>query len=65
MFGKLKQANVLNNLNVIVVSDSGMTAWKKTLVIKDYVDETLINYTPTVYETVTSIYPKTDAVVSY
>ena len=50
-------------MNIIIVSDAGLTAWKKTYLIKDYMDENLINFTPTVYGVVSSIYPKSDSVV--
>ena len=54
----------MGKLNIIIVGGSGMTSLVKTLVIKDYVSETLINFTPSTYGTVSSLYPKSESVVN-
>ena len=51
-------------MNIIIVSDAGLTKWKQTYLIKDYLSETLINFTPSVYGVVSSLYPKSDSVAS-
>ena len=60
----LARVNLINKLNIIIVSDAGLTKWKQTYLIKDYLSETLINFTPSVYGVVSSLYPKSDSVAS-
>jgi hypothetical protein len=64
LFEKLTVAGVMDKLNIIIVGGSGMTSLVKTLVIKDYVNETLINFSPSTYGTVSSLYPKSESVVN-
>lgn len=64
LFEKLTVAGVMDKLNIIIVGGSGMTSLVKTLVIKDYVSETLINFTPSTYGTVSCLYPKSESVVN-
>lgn len=61
---KLREANLLDNMNVLVVSDHGMAEMlNKTLIVKNYVDVNLIDSTKTIYGIVSNIYPKNESVV--
>jgi alkaline phosphatase D len=59
---KLVQANLIDKMNIIIVSDAGLTTWKQTLYIKDYVSENLIDFVPSVYGVVSSFYPASESV---
>ena len=55
----LKDKNIYNDLNLIVVSDHGMAqmATRNTLLIQDYTNRNYINSTRTVYGVTTNLYP--------
>lgn len=55
----LKEKNIYDDLNIIVVSDHGMAqmATKNTLLIQDYTNRNYINATRTVYGVTTNLYP--------
>ena len=57
---KLNNANVYNDLNIIIVSDHGIaqTNIENNILLFDYVDEEKIDMNKTVeYETLLNIYP--------
>ncbi|CAF0724722.1 unnamed protein product [Brachionus calyciflorus] len=58
---KLRQANMEQKMNVLIVSDHGMAQMNSTLIVSKYVSTNLINATKTVYGIVSNIWPKTDA----
>jgi ectonucleotide pyrophosphatase/phosphodiesterase family member 5 len=58
---KLEREGLLKNMNVIIVSDHGMAQMTKTIVVKDVVDEKLIDSTKTIYNIVSNIYPKNES----
>jgi predicted AlkP superfamily pyrophosphatase or phosphodiesterase len=61
---KLDQEGLLKNMNVIIVSDHGMAQMTKTIIVKDVVDEKLINSNKTIYNIVSNIYPKNESDVT-
>ena len=63
LLDKFDQEGLLSSLNVIIVSDSGLTDFKKTIVFKDYLNETLINFGTSSYDVIANIRPASDSVV--
>ena len=66
LLNRLEEAGVLDNLNVIIVSDHGMAEMKanNTLIVKDYVDVNLIDEKKTVWGIAANVYPRNESVVS-
>jgi predicted AlkP superfamily pyrophosphatase or phosphodiesterase len=63
LFEKLERANLLDQLNILIVSDHGMASMTDTLIIQDYVDMSLIDMSKTILEIVSHIWPSSDTVV--
>ena len=65
---KLTDANVIDNLNIIVLSDHGMAQMKNgsdsTIGLNEYLNLNLINSTKTVYGPAALIHPRNNTVVS-
>ena len=64
LLSKLNQAGLLNSMNIIIVGDVGMTTFKNTIILKDFVSESLINFNTTSYDVVANIRPINDSSVS-
>lgn len=64
LLNRLEEAGVLDNLNIIVVSDHGMAEMKanNTLIVKDWVNINLIDEKKTVWGIAANVYPKNDSV---
>lgn len=67
LINKLEEENLLDNLNIIIVSDHGMAQMvdsnqNGTQLISNYVDLNLIDSTKTIYGIVANIYPKNQSV---
>lgn len=60
MIKRLNQADLLDKINVLLVSDHGMTQMKSTVVLSDLIDITWINKTKSVLGIVSSIWPRSD-----
>jgi predicted AlkP superfamily pyrophosphatase or phosphodiesterase len=63
LYLKLKEVNLESNLNIIIVSDHGMTSMKDTILIGNYVDINLIDLNKTVFGVLANIYAKNESVV--
>lgn len=63
----LTDANLINNMNIVVVSDHGMAALDKDFQIPldNYTDINKIDLNKTVFATVSNIYPKSNIDVSF
>lgn len=62
----LEEENLLDNLNIIIVSDHGMAEMippenDGTILIGNYLNLTLIDSSKTIYGIVSNIYPKNEA----
>ena len=63
---RLKEAELLNKINIVIVSDHGMaTMESRTILIKDIVDTNLIDSKKSVYGIVGNIYPVNESVVIF
>ena len=60
---QLKHANLLDSTNIVIVSDSGMTDFKKTIVLKNYLNESLMDSGKSTYGVVSNLYAKNPAQV--
>ncbi len=57
LLDKLEAAKLLDNMNIILLSDHGMTdIYNKSVFIYDYVDKKDIDTTKTVFNAVSNIY---------
>jgi hypothetical protein len=57
LMGKLGAKNLLNNMNILVVSDHGMADMTNNINLDNYVDMKLIDNFKTNYGIVSNIYP--------
>ena len=60
---RLENEDLLDSINIIIVSGSGMATVKNTITFSSLTSETNINLTTTAYDVVSNIYPKSDSVV--
>ena len=60
----LIRADLLDQVNVIVVSDHGMAEMTSTIVISDLISTSWLNTTKSVYGIVGNIWPRNDTFVS-
>jgi predicted AlkP superfamily pyrophosphatase or phosphodiesterase len=70
LFDKLIKTNLIEKINIIVLSDHGMTTMQppeKSLIISDYVDMNLVQTFRTIYGPVSNIHPRNSSsfVVNY
>ncbi len=58
LISRLKEEGVYDNVNIVIVSDHGMTTFKddNVILIKNYLDETLIDRNKTVFGIISNIY---------
>jgi len=61
LFEKLTEVNILNNLNVILLSDHGMAEIKNNYAADEFVDINLVDTTKSYFDVVSNIYPKKEA----
>ncbi len=61
LFEKLTEANILNDLNVIVVSDHGMAQIKNNYVARELVDVNLLDVDKSYFGIVSNVYPKDES----
>ncbi len=59
LLSELKNINMLDNINIIIVSDHGMTQLKENKIISldRYLNLNLLDQKKTIYGIVTNIYP--------
>lgn len=62
LINRLAEENVLDNLNILIVSDHGMAAMQRTIIVKNYVDLNLVDSNKTLYGIVSNIYPRNESV---
>ena len=62
---RLEQESILDNLNIVVVSDHGMATMLEngTQLIGNYLNVSWIDPNKTVYDVVSNIYPKDESLV--
>jgi predicted AlkP superfamily pyrophosphatase or phosphodiesterase len=62
----LYERNLLENLNIVIVSDHGMASLEDNyqIPLEKYIDINAINLNKTVFATVSNIYPKSNSDVS-
>ena len=58
---KLQSEGLLDNMNVIIVSDHGMAQMSTTLIVKDIVNDKLIDSKKSIFNIVSNIYPKNES----
>jgi len=62
---RLENEDLLDKINIIIVSGSGMATVKNTILLSSLTNETNINLPTTAYDVVSNIYPKSDSVVCF
>jgi predicted AlkP superfamily pyrophosphatase or phosphodiesterase len=62
---KLQETGLLDSINIVVVSDSGMARFKDTVLFKDLLSESLINFSQTSYDVVSNVRPSTNVKVVF
>ena len=67
LLNQLEKINILKSLNILVVSDHGMTQLtdNQFVNISNYVNTSLIDFNKSFFHMVSSIYPKSDDQVSF
>jgi predicted AlkP superfamily pyrophosphatase or phosphodiesterase len=61
LFEKLSEAKMLNELNVIIVSDHGMAQITNNYAARDLVDVNLIDVQKSYFGIVSNVYPRTES----
>jgi predicted AlkP superfamily pyrophosphatase or phosphodiesterase len=65
LFKRLEEINMLDKLNLIVVSDHGMTEAKsRPMLVTNYVNTDLIDFNKSTIDVVSNIYPKNNSKLS-
>jgi predicted AlkP superfamily pyrophosphatase or phosphodiesterase len=64
LMSKFDQSGLLDLINIIIVGDVGMATFKDTILFKDFVSESLINFNVSSYDVVSNIRPINDSSVS-
>jgi predicted AlkP superfamily pyrophosphatase or phosphodiesterase len=64
---RLEQESILDNLNIVIVSDHGMASMLQngTQLIGNYLDVSWIDSSKTIYGVVSNIYPKNESLVNF
>ncbi len=64
---RLEQESILDNLNIVIVSDHGMASMlqNRTQLIGNYLDVSWIDSSKTIYGVVSNIYPKNESLVNF
>jgi predicted AlkP superfamily pyrophosphatase or phosphodiesterase len=65
LFTKLNESNLIEKLNVIITSDHGMASMNGSMLVKDFIDLSLIDSKKSIFGIVSNIWPSSDALVIF